>query len=166
MRGGSQGIDRLVIPIILQQVASGASRFAPQAQKYADILYATAIGTSIGIGSNPTIRGSYELWKGTNRSNEKARQERWYNRTLRRRFKGDVLVDEGTNTQQETYFPDKPINRVSVGSGYNNFSFSSRRRTKRPTARRRRCNCQSMLRRILGKPRFSKRRRKLHRNFV
>ncbi len=88
----------MVVGVILQQVAKGAGRFAPQAQKYLDYMYAYSTGTGIGIGLNPTIRGSYELWKGTNRSNIKARNLRWYNRTLRRRFKGDVLVDESTNT--------------------------------------------------------------------
>ncbi len=142
----------------MQQVVKGASKFAPQAQKYIDLLYATAGGTAVGIGNNPTIRGSYELWKGTNRSNTKAKQERWYNRTLRRRFKGDVLVDEGTNTQPETYIPDQPGYRRTSSYSNNYIRYGYRRGRKSAPKLKRRCNCKSMLRRILGKPRQRNRR--------
>ncbi len=122
-----------------------------------DLLYAVGSGTAIGIASGETIRGSYELWKGTNRSNIKARNERWYNRSLRRRFKGDVLV-ETDNKVQETYSPDIPgYDRPSYGRQYK-FSNISRGNFKRPRRGRRRCYCKSMLRRTMGKSRFSKRR--------
>ncbi len=62
--------------VLLQQVVKAASQFAPQAQKYADILYATVIGTGVGISTNPTLRGSYELWKGSHRSNVKVDRKR------------------------------------------------------------------------------------------
>ncbi len=127
-------------------------KYAVQRSKEAyDLLYAVGVGTAVGIGSNPTVRGSYDLWRGTTRSNTKALQERWYNRTLRRRFKGDVLV-ETDNQKQETSSPDSP--------GYFKPSYSrtkyavgrSQRGYKQYTKRRgRRCNCKSMLRRVLAK---------------
>ncbi len=139
------------------------AKFAVQRTKESyDLLYAVGSGTAIGIASGETVRGSYELWKGTNRSNEKARQQRWYNRSLRRRFKGDVLV-EADNTVQETHIPDQPgYNR---SSGYKQFFPRSGYRSRKytTTTGRSRCNCKGMLHRILGKPRFRKRNRLLHR---
>ncbi len=148
----------MVIGVVLQQVAKGASKIAPAASKYADYLYGYATGTGIGISLNPTIRGSYELWKGTNRSNIKARNLRWYNRTLRRRFKGDVLV-ESSDSQPETLFPGSPIQRSAVGHSkqYNRGVY--RRRRKSTTKCVRRCYHKGRMGRNVAPKRFRKRYR-------
>ncbi len=155
MRGGSQRNDKVMV---VGKLLFETAKFSIQRAKESyDLLYAVGSGTAIGIASGETIRGSYELWRGSSRSNAKSRAEKWYNRSLRRRFKGDVLV-ETDNKVQETYDPDQPIHRKPSGFGKYGHSVrvgSNKFDTKR---RRRRCDCKSVLRRILGKPRQRKRR--------
>ncbi len=155
MRGGSQRNDKVMV---VGKLLFETTKFTIQRAKEGyDLLYAVGAGTAIGIASGETVRGSYELWKGTNRSNIKARNERWYNRSLRRRFKGDVLI-ESDNQVQETYSPDQPINRRPKRYGSNSYSRRYRIDKYHAKHRRTRCDCKSVLRRILGKPRQRKRR--------
>ncbi len=136
-----------------------AAKFTIQRTKEGyDLLYAVGAGTAIGIASGETVRGSYELWKGTNRSNIKARNLRWYNRSLRRRFKGDVLV-ETNNSEQETFLPDKPSYRGASSGSQQRFRTGYRRSTKRTSTCCRRCYNKGMLRRTMAKSRFRKYRR-------
>ncbi len=157
MRGGSQRNDQdMVAGKLLFETAKYSIQRAKEGY---DLLYAVGAGTAIGISSGENVRGAYELWKGTSRRNTKARIKRWDYRSLRRRFKGDVLIDEGTNKKQETYFPDKPINRGASSGGKYNIRKGSRNYKHYSRRYGRRCDCESLLYRILGKPRFSKRRR-------
>ncbi len=129
-----------------------AKQLAPRIQKGYDLLYAVGVGTAIGIGSNPDVRQVFEYYKGKPKMG-------YRDKFTRRRFKGDVYIDESSNTQQEAYQTDKPINRGPGSRRNYNVSYSDRRSPNYTKSRRRRCDCESVLRRILGKPRFSKRRR-------
>ncbi len=155
MRGGSQGIELAAGKLLFE-----TSKFAISKSKEAyDILYAVGAGTAIGIASGETVRGSYELWKGTNRSNQKAKQLRWDYRSLRRRFKGDVVIDEGSNYDQETHIPGEPGYRGTGFIGKHQFRGGYRGSKKRTSTRRRGCSCESLLRRVLAQSRQRKYRR-------
>ncbi len=141
---------------ILQQVAAKSGTIAAQGSKYIDYIYAGAIGTGIGIGNNPELRSAYELWKGRNRGTGKF--GRYWDRSVRRRFKGDVLI-ESPNKEQETYRADIPgYNRTVSGRTYK-LGGSSRSHKHYSFKGRRRCYCKSNLRRTMVRKRKYKRRR-------
>ncbi len=155
MRGGKPGYEVMVVGKLLFETAKFSVKRAKESY---DLLYAVGSGTAIGIASGETVRGSYELWRGSTRSNAKSRAERWYNRSLRRRFKGDVLV-EGPDNIQETYSTGEPGYGRTIGSTKYKSGTGYRRRKITPSTRSRGCNCKSLLRRIMAIERQRKHRR-------
>ncbi len=149
MRGGMPRNVEMVVGKLLFETAKFAGTRAKEGY---DLLYAVGVGTAIGIGSNPDVRSSYELWKG------KAKMS-YGDKVTSRRLGKEPYLDEGTNYEPETYIPDKPSYRSSRSYSKYRFYFSNRRRKNATSTRRRGCGCESMLRRILGKSRFSKYRR-------
>ncbi len=131
----------------------------PRARQGYDYLYAVSIGTAIGIGNNPEIRQAYEFYRGKNyQSYDKYRK--WDDKVLTKRFKGDVFIDESSNTQRETHslVPYRP-NRYRSSA---NYQFNgSRKPTFRKSRKRsaRRCTCQGNIRRaMVAKPKQSRRK--------
>ncbi len=150
----------MVVGIILQQVATHGGKFAGQASKYLDYIYAGAIGTGIGIGLNPEVRQAYEYWKGKNKGMS------WRDKIVRRRFKGDVFIDESSNTQPEALRTAEPItNRPKRRTRYYNFT-GYRRRKQYTYASKRRCYCKGNMGRNVARSRQRKRTRKFYRRYL
>ncbi len=127
----------------LQPVVTNALK---QGAKYLEYALAGGIGTTIGIGNNPEIRELYYRWRG------KTRYTTWQDRYVRRRFKGDVLV-ENDYTEQETYSPNLPERHYTRRGVNNKRRFRYRRSTNYPHHHKRRCYCKGRMGRDVVKQR-------------
>ncbi len=114
---------------VLQPVVKGLLRETFKNLEYA---YAGAAGTAIGIGSNPEVRQLFEYYKGKNR------YVSWKDKYIRKRFKGDVLV-ESPDSRSETLRTGDP------GNGYSRYSGSKRNRRFK---KRHFCRCRGRSRRF------------------
>ncbi len=134
--------------VVLQQVATKTIQYG---SKYLDYALAGAIGTGIGIGANPEIQQLYQYYRG------KTRYTTWQDKYVRRRFKGDVLIDESSNTQQEALRSDEPFYRNRKrGGGSGTYRFPRNKFRRQRLRSYRRCKCKSNLHRTMG---FRKRQR-------
>jgi len=114
-------------------------------RQYLDYAFAVATGTAIGIGNNPEVRQAFEYYKG------KTRYTSWQDRYIRRRFKGDVYVDETRPTQHEALRSDEPFYGNYRSRGGRQFSGRrSYRKQRRGNRGRRRCYCKRHFHSTMG----------------
>ncbi len=129
--------------ILLQQVVTKGIQIG---SKYFDYALAVSVGTGIGIGNNPEVQQLYRYWRGQTTQH---RDKIWHNKFIRRRFKGDVFIDETSNTQQETFPSDNPVYRDN-GKRQQRVNYGLTRKSYKSKRNHRRCYCKSRLHRTMG----------------
>ncbi len=123
--------------MVLGTLSRQAIRQIPKVKNELERLYAVAAGTAAGVGATPGVKAFYKEW---------ITKQDWKNPYKTKRAKGDVLVDETSNTQQEALHPGDPFFGSKRHIYEYNFGFSNRRGRKFARARKRRCACKSYLR--------------------
>ncbi len=134
---------------LIQPILERIIQRAPYAGDY---LYAIATGTAIGMFANPEVRKVYEYYRASARDFD--------DKVIKKRFKGDVVVDEGSSTQLETLRPtDEKYGRYGGGGKYRHRfvgGYTKRRRSRRNPRRKhiKGCVCRNVATRFIKRRKF------------
>ncbi len=145
--------------VIGKLLFEAAKYVAPRARQGYEYIYAVGAGTAIGIGGRDSVRQAYEMYRGKNYHDYDS-WKRWDDKVLTKRFKGDVYIDETSNSQRETlysvpYRPDSNRNstkyRLNIGGGGYGRKYRKRGKRRKPGKG---CICRT----VVTKPRKSRRK--------